>query len=43
VKKAISKESFQIRMNNILQLDDELKIIKELDEIIYEIDYKKQT
>ncbi|CAG8772694.1 248_t:CDS:1 [Gigaspora rosea] len=46
IKKAISKESLQIkiiknRMNNILQLDDELKIIKELEEIIYEIDHKK--
>ncbi|CAG8773294.1 352_t:CDS:1, partial [Gigaspora margarita] len=49
VKKAISKESLRIkiikkiniRMNNILQLDDELKIIKELEEIIYEIDNEK--
>ncbi|CAG8857405.1 10166_t:CDS:1, partial [Gigaspora margarita] len=44
--KANSKEFLQIkiiknRMNNILQIDDELKIIKELEEIIYEIDHKK--
>src|SRR6185437_16586826 len=43
IMKAISKESLLIkimknRMNNILQIDDELKIIKELEEIIYEID-----
>ncbi|RIB15701.1 hypothetical protein C2G38_2191856 [Gigaspora rosea] len=46
IMKAISKESLLIkimknRMNNILQIDDELKIIKELEEIIYEIDHKK--
>ncbi|CAG8630396.1 27969_t:CDS:1, partial [Gigaspora margarita] len=46
VRKANLKEFLQIkiiknRMNNILQLDDELKIIKELEKIIYKIDHKK--
>ncbi|CAG8764679.1 4940_t:CDS:2 [Gigaspora margarita] len=39
----LSKESAvqENQINNILQLDKELKIIKELEEIIYEIDHKK--
>ncbi|CAG8654782.1 33296_t:CDS:1, partial [Gigaspora margarita] len=49
IKKKIPKEFYRTkiikkiitRINIILQEDDELKIIKELEEIIYEIDTEK--